>query len=150
MVRKTGFRIHPPIGMAEGFRLLLSGLVLLLAPGIWPPGPSLAQVPAGTPVYNVNAKWVTDKGSQVYNVKAYGAMGDGVTDDTVPIQAALNLVCSNPRVSYGMGNIYFPVGSYKITSTLYCYKDGNGIGYPTHISGAVGGNPSGIGSYSPN
>ena len=48
-----------------------------------------AQMPAGTPTYNVNAKWVTDRGSQVYNVKAYGAKCDGVTDDSAAFTAAV-------------------------------------------------------------
>jgi hypothetical protein len=46
-------------------------------------------MPAGTPTYNVNAKWVTDRGSQVYNVKAYGAKCDGVTDDSAAFAAAV-------------------------------------------------------------
>ena len=46
-------------------------------------------MPAGTPTYNVNAKWVTDRGSQVYNVKAYGAKCDGVTDDSPAFAAAV-------------------------------------------------------------
>ena len=48
-----------------------------------------AQMPLGTPTYNVNAKWVTDRGSQVYNVKAYGAKCDGVTDDSAAFAAAV-------------------------------------------------------------
>lgn len=42
------------------------------------------------------------------SVKAYGAVGDGVTDDTAAIQAALN----------AGGDIYFPAGRYKVTSQL--------------------------------
>ncbi len=42
------------------------------------------------------------------NVKDYGAVGDGVTDDTAAIQAALNKG----------GAIYFPPGRYKTTAKL--------------------------------
>jgi hypothetical protein len=50
------------------------------------------------------------------NVKQYGAVGDGVTDDTAAIQAALNAVPQgNP--TYG-GTVFFPIGRYRITSTL--------------------------------
>tara|TARA_R110000868_G_C10917650_1_gene765412 strand:+ start:419 stop:2023 length:1605 start_codon:yes stop_codon:yes gene_type:complete len=43
------------------------------------------------------------------NVKDFGAVGDGTTDDTVAIQLALD---------DGRGPIYFPPGVYIITSTL--------------------------------
>src|SRR6266851_3246964 len=47
------------------------------------------------------------------NVKtSYGAVGDGVTDDTAAIQKALNaLGPTNPT-------LYFPAGTYRITQTL--------------------------------
>ncbi|MGI8485533.1 MAG: glycosyl hydrolase family 28-related protein, partial [Thermomicrobiales bacterium] len=48
------------------------------------------------------------------DVKAYGAKGDGVTDDTTAIQNALNQWSGTS----GPGVIYFPKGTYKITSTL--------------------------------
>ena len=46
--------------------------------------------------------------SEIVSVKDFGAVGDGVTDDTVAIQAALDLV----------GTINFPIGIYAISSTL--------------------------------
>ena len=46
------------------------------------------------------------------NVKTvYHAVGDGATDDTAAIQAAL-------LAAPGGGTVYFPEGTYKITSTL--------------------------------
>ena len=47
------------------------------------------------------------KGDLVVNVKDYGAVGDGVADDTTAFQAALNA-----------GDTFVPSGTYKITSTL--------------------------------
>jgi hypothetical protein len=47
------------------------------------------------------------------NVRVFGAKGDGQTDDTPVIQAAINVVDS-----LGGGKVYFPNGTYRITSTL--------------------------------
>lgn len=64
--------------------------------------------------FAMDADWV--------NVKAdYGAVGDGVTNDTTAIQNAIN----------SGKNVYFPIGIYKITSSLsfFCKNQ--------RISGAV-------------
>lgn len=57
-----------------------------------------------------------DKGGQVFNVKAYGAVGDGVTDDSAALTAAYNALPSTGGV------IFFPAGIYKITSTYIFTK----------------------------
>ena len=59
---------------------------------------------------------VKQKLQEFVSVKDFGAVGDGVADDTAAIQAALD-------ASKG---IYLPKGEYKITSTLY-YNDQNYI-----------------------
>lgn len=51
----------------------------------------------------------------VFNVRdpAYGAKGDGTTDDTAAIQAAFNA-----KDTAGGGTVFFPIGHYKITSAI--------------------------------
>jgi hypothetical protein len=46
------------------------------------------------------------------------AVGDGVTDDTAAIQSALD-VMNNDIYSTSKKTVYFPAGTYKITSTLH-------------------------------
>ena len=53
------------------------------------------------------------------SVKDFGAVGDGVTDDTVAIQAAITHVGS---VLFG-GVIHLPSGIYRTTATIYINYD---------------------------
>ena len=48
--------------------------------------------------------------ARVFNVKNYGAVGDGVTDDSAAIQAAINAVPS------GGGTVFFPLATYFIAT----------------------------------
>jgi hypothetical protein len=53
------------------------------------------------------------------SVKDFGAVGDGVTDDTTAIQNAVNaaeLLVVNRH--YGGVSVFFPSGAYKISSTI--------------------------------
>ena len=57
-------------------------------------------------------KTLNDKMQDLVSVKDFGAVGDGVADDTTAIQAGIDLACQ-----YG-GNVYLPAGTYKISSAL--------------------------------
>lgn len=50
-------------------------------------------------------------GGLVYDVKNFGAVGDGVTDDTRAIQSALDYA-----VDHGGGTVYFPNGLYRLAT----------------------------------
>jgi hypothetical protein len=71
----------------------------------------------------VNAGTIASTGL-VFNVKdpqfAGGAKGNGVTDDTAAVQAAIDAACAvTGGASQGNGVVvYFPAGRYKITATL--------------------------------
>ena len=57
------------------------------------------------------------------NVKAYGAKGDGKTDDSSSIQAAIDYASS-----IGGGTVFIPVGTYIINTPLVCRSYVNIIG----------------------
>ena len=55
---------------------------------------------------------VESKLRDVVSVKDFGAVGDGVADDTAAIQAAVTSLSPNG------GAVLFPVGTYKVTSAI--------------------------------
>ena len=79
----------------------------------------ISQLPAatlplsGTEITPIVQSGVTKKASVAaltafVNVKSYGAVGDGTTDDTAAIQAAVN----------ASDGVFFPSGTYKVTSPV--------------------------------
>lgn len=66
---------------------------------------AVSYTPAGAGAVTTN---VQTKLREYVSVKDFGAVGDGVTDDTAAIQAAENAA----------GAIYWPAGTYLITSTI--------------------------------
>jgi len=81
------------------------------------------------------------EGSAV-NVKDFGAVGDGVTDDTAAIQAAVDAAYLTHSA------VYFPAGEYYVTSSIELRSETNisdsygtwliGSGLGSKISGASG------------
>lgn len=82
---------------------------------------------AGSPVTQSLQSWL----DQFATVKDFGAVGDGVTDDTAAINRALyQLFCreSNPQIRR---SLFFPAGVYRVTETIlippYATLYGEGI-----------------------
>lgn len=84
--------------------------------------------------------------SNIFDVKSYGALGDGAADDTAEIQAAIDDV---PSYTSGMGGaiVSFPPGKYIISSTLTIPSTKSGITLrgageaSTWLIGSVAGGP---------
>ena len=55
--------------------------------------------------------WTAEKIYSLFNVKDFGARGDGITDDTAAIQAAID-------ASLPGGKVYFPAGVYRMSAPL--------------------------------
>ena len=81
---------------------------------------SVGFLQAGTGATN---RTVQAKLRDTVSVKDFGAVGDGVADDTTKIQAALNS---------GAGTVYFPEGTYPVSSALTLPSNitltGDGVG----------------------
>jgi len=71
---------------------------------------ALTYTPAGT---GATLRTIVAKISDTLSVKDFGATGDGTTDDTTAIQA-----CLTYAVSLGGKAVYFPAGTYVITTAL--------------------------------
>lgn len=82
-----------------------------------------------------------DKSSAFWvNVKDYGAAGDGVTDDTAAIQAAINGVPARG------GTLYFPGGKYNISSPIVIGTGDAGSTISTRYGIKLIGDGAGMGS----
>jgi len=99
------------------------------ASGSMPGGGAIGQILAKASGVDFDTEWVDG----MVNVQAFGAKGDGTTDDRAAIQAALDLG----------GFIYFPQGDYMVGGTLYVRLDG------TTLFGSGAGNRNGASQPNP-
>jgi hypothetical protein len=74
---------------------------------------AMPYVPTGTGAVTTT---VQAKLREMVSVKDFGAVGDGVTDDTAAIQAAIDFVYSGTVQG---GTLFFPKGTYKVTASIY-------------------------------
>ena len=93
----------------------------------------------GTPVTNSLQNWL----DQFASVLDFGAVGDGITDDTAAINRALyQIYCRevNPQIRR---SLFFPAGVYKVSGTInippYALLYGEGINSSVILLGANGG-----------
>lgn len=73
------------------------------------PGTAVSFIQAGAGAVTRNMQ---EKAREIVSVKDFGAVGDGVTDDTTAIQTAINSISANG------GQVLFPSGNYKTTAEL--------------------------------
>ena len=53
-----------------------------------------------------------------FNVKEWGATGDGQTDDTAAIQKTIRIASGGTKKTVGSGTVYFPPGVYRVSSPI--------------------------------
>lgn len=120
---RTAFGITAPWQPVVGAATLSAGMALM--------GISVAMQPvvgAATLALARTALGVDAVGLEVYNVKAYGAIGDGVADDAASINSAITACVS--------GIVYFPPGTYRVNSSVYL-KPGVAIWGTTPVSSTL-------------
>lgn len=83
--------------------ILGSGNIIISGSAAW--GSITGTLSSQTDLFNSIPK--------IFNVKTYGAVGDGVTDDTVAIQTTINAVYTARG-----GVVYFPMGVYLVHGAL--------------------------------
>ena len=103
----NGVTIAPPPTQVRGFNIWRS-LVCIVLDAV------LLMLTAATVTEAQNGVQITGPVPWI-DVKAYGAKGDGVTDD----HASINTAISNcPAVTATGCTVFFPLGTYNITASI--------------------------------
>lgn len=76
-------------------------------------------------------KWYVQPTASGYDVRAFGALGGGVTDDTVAIQKALDIA-----VALDAKGVFSPV-THKITATLFIDRVVDGAAFDAYFRVAI-------------
>ena len=117
-----GGEIWLTVGITYKFLLTDSTDVLI---GTYDNVPSAFNTDASLVVYtpagaNAVATTVQAKLRETFSVKDFGAVGDGVANDTTAIQNALNYLRDNG------GTLVFPFGTYAVNAQLTLQRSSNG------------------------
>jgi hypothetical protein len=117
----TEATIGPPLPPATQRANQLLGFDSVGSPVLYPPLFNGGTIPSDfiLSTGSTTPRSLQDRFAEWKNVKDYGAVGDGVTDDTVAIQAAQNSITSATG-----GVVYFPPGRYKISSPIIINRHG--------------------------
>jgi hypothetical protein len=130
-----GYPRQPSEGLACYFKRLINDLFVLFsslgtmafqdANAVDISGGTITGMPNPTNTSDVATKGYVDGqialNVPVFNVRTYGAVGDGVTDDTVAVNSAIQAALIGIPDGAGSatrGVVYFPRGNYKITSAI--------------------------------
>jgi len=115
--RTVTYQINPPDGQWDfadngTYSVLLQSNQVADSSGNFMPASTLGTFSVNMipPITDENIIFPADAG--VLNVRDFGARGDGITDDTAAIQAALNAYPNGKRI------IYLPNGTYLVSGTL--------------------------------
>ena len=99
------------------------------------PSSSVIVVPTGGSISTSGTgKIIASSVQGVISVTEYGAKGDGMTDDTAAIQAAINASFAGAAKGT-VPVVYLPSGSYKTTSALICTSGSAGSYLSANIQG---------------
>lgn len=141
MQQRRGLRADLPISLAEGeFGWCLDTRELFIgnSPGYggnseilteWSNNPELIKTrfrTANTVIQSSTVRQLGAKLNDIASVKDFGAIGDGVSDDSIPINAAIAEMLGNVSVAsaedYALRvAIRIPAGVYKISSPILLY-----------------------------
>jgi hypothetical protein len=80
--------------------------------------------------YDRQSGTTADSFMPTFDVRVFGAKGDGVTDDTAAIQSAVNAAQNTGKGGY----VFLPAGKYKIGGPIRAYTDTGNL-TPITISG---------------
>src|SRR5690348_16772399 len=68
---------------------------------------------SSTSTNSSTSRTLADRGADLVNVKDFGAVGNGSTNDTTNIQAAITYAAANAK------GIYLPLGTYRVSQLNY-------------------------------
>jgi hypothetical protein len=113
---------HGAVTVQDAIFELNSQIDVLVVNGDSSPEAAQARVKADGTTYTTLRDRLNDSDASladiVTNVKLFGAKGDGVTDDTLAIQKAIDFISNQVVGSQSGGIIHLPLGDYLISSAL--------------------------------